>query len=224
MRVIIRCAGEAKPWGDFLGVPPHLAPICGEPILHRTVRLVREFVPEADIRIVVRDRDKRNMVEGTTRAIDKPQPERGTVDMIASSAHLWDKKDRTVLLFGDTWWSRPALRSILTEPVDGWAAWLRKFGGAGELFGFAFDPKAHQQIHDAITTVVGEHQAGRLGNTPGQWALYRALCGKPLTVHDVWGHAHQLGVEDWTEDFDFPRDWHHWCYRWATTPAERRPD
>lgn len=224
MRVIIRCAGAGSAWGDFLGGPPHLAPICGEPILYRTVRLVREFAPEADIRVVVRDRDRRNVVEGAKRVFDKPQPERGDVDKVASSEHLWDRNGRTVLLWGDTWWSRPALRSILTDPVDGWAAWLRIYGGAGELFGFAFDASAHDEIRQAVDVVVREHQAGRLGDIPGQWALYRALCGQPVTVHGVWGHAYQLGVDDWTDDFDYPGDWRKWCYRWGTTPPERRPD
>ena len=41
MRIVILCAGDATRWGGYLGLPKHLVPIHGEPLLHRTVRLLR---------------------------------------------------------------------------------------------------------------------------------------------------------------------------------------
>ena len=119
MRVIIRCAGGNRRWGNHLGVPKHLAPINGETLLGRAVRLTNELAPDADVRVVVRDlSDRRYLIPGSRRSTYKPTPDNGDVDKIASSEHLWDPKGRTVVMFGDVWWDRPDLASILTDPVD----------------------------------------------------------------------------------------------------------
>ncbi|NLG07519.1 NTP transferase domain-containing protein [Candidatus Peribacteria bacterium] len=43
MRVIIIAAGDGTRWKNYLGVPKHLVPIDNEPILHRTVRLLKKL-------------------------------------------------------------------------------------------------------------------------------------------------------------------------------------
>lgn len=215
MRLIIPCAGGARRWGNYLDVPKHLAPLCGEPILHRHVRLANELA-DADVKVVVADMtDRRYLAPGSTRSRAKLTPDNGDVDKILSSAHLWDSKGMTVIAWGDVWWSRPALTDVVTADVDGWHAWLRfgPDGVGGELFAFAFTPDAHQQIVDACAVVVDAHRAGRMTETPGGWALYRALHGQPVDVHQPYGN-HTI-IDDWTDDLDVPGDWRHWCWRWA---------
>lgn len=231
MRVIIRCAGGADRWSNYQGVPKHLVKLCGERLLERAVRLTNTFAPGADVKVVVRDMsDRRYLVPGATRTRDKPNPDNGDVDKIASCRHLWDRKDRTVILFGDVWWSEKALRSVLTDPIDGWAAWGRiTADGGGELFAFAFNPDHHRAVADACEQVAEAHRSGRLEGrghggapVPGGWALYRVLCGRQ--VDEGGDHGHLVHVTDWTDDMDTPDDWDRWCYRWATTdPAERPP-
>lgn len=221
MRVIIRCAGGASRWGDFQGVPKHLVKICGEPVLHRTVRLINEITPDADVKVVVPDlKDRRYLIDGSSRTVDKPNPDFGDVDKIASSFHLWDPKDRTVVLFGDVWWTRQALESVLTGPVDDWWAWMRIVGDGGEIFAFAFQPSSRPVVEAACRTVADAHQQGRMDGIPGGWALYRTLTGNAIDDHADHGHATR--VDDWTDDFDTPDDWHNWCWRYGTTsPAVR---
>lgn len=220
MKVIIPCAGGSNRWGDFRGVPKHLVKLCGEPVLNRAVRLVNEFAPDADVKVIVRDMtDRRYKVDGSTRSRAKLTPDAGDVDKVLSSAHLWDPNDRTVIVWGDVWWTRDALRSVLTDPVDGWRAWLRTVGDGGEIFGFAFDPEAHDLIRAGCEQVETAHRAGHMHGIPGGWALYRVLCGRDVTDHGDHGHATQ--VTDWTDDMDTPTDWHEWCYRWAT---QGKPD
>ena len=230
MRVIIRCAGGARRWADYLGVPKHLAPINGEPVLHRTVRLCNEIAPDADVKVIVQDlSDKRYKVPGSSRSTDKPTPEYGDVDKIASSRHLWDR-ERTVTMWGDIWWTRQAITDVLTADHNDWHAWLRfgPDGEGGELFAFSWPSEAHDQVFDAIARVVAAQQAGKLTgtakgglNVPGGWALYRSLAGVDLLDHG--DHGNCTIVDDWTEDFDTAHDWDEWCYRWATTPPDRRP-
>lgn len=231
MRVIIRCADDADRWGNYRGVPKHLVTLCGERLLERAVRLTHTFAPDADVKVVVRDMsDRRYLVPGSSRSRDKPNPGNGDVDKIASCRHLWDRKDRTVILFGDVWWGEFALRSVLTDPIDGWAAWGRiTADGGGELFAFAFNPDYHRVVADACERVAEAHRSGRLEGrghggspVPGGWALYRVLCGRQ--VDEGGDHGHLVHVTDWTDDMDTPDDWDRWCWRWATTdPAERPP-
>ena len=69
MRILILAAGDGTRWNNYRGVPKHLAPLCGEPILHRTVRMITERRPDADVRVIVRDMsDRRYLVAGSKRA------------------------------------------------------------------------------------------------------------------------------------------------------------
>lgn len=223
MKVIVRCAGGSNRWGNFHGVPKHLVTLCGEPILHRAVRLTNDVAPDAEVKVVVRDlKDRRFLVPGSSRTVDKPTPENGDVDKIASRSDLWDTTDRTVIMWGDVWWSRPTLTSVLTDPVDDWRAWLRIVGDGGELFAFTFQPEAHNQIRDACEAVAEAHRAGRMRGIPGGWALYRTLTGHDVTEHGDHGHA--THVTDWTDDMDTPADWRKWCYRHGTSKRSVREE
>lgn len=229
MRVIIRCAGSGERWGDHLGVPKHLAPLCGEPVLHRAVRLVTELAPDADVRVVVPSlTDRRYLVPGSRRVTDRPTPANGDLDKVASSRHLWDRDGRTVLLWGDTWWGIETLADVLTRPLDAPHTWLRATaGGGGEVFAFAFEAEHLPRVDAALDRALDAHHAGELANgghlglpVRGGWALYRALRG---AAWDAGGdHGGSTIVTDWTEDMDTPRDWDRWCLRWAeSAPADR---
>src|SRR5947209_981132 len=53
--VILMCAGRAERWGRHLGVHKHLIQIDGEPLLDRTLRLVRRHTPDVPVIIVAFD-------------------------------------------------------------------------------------------------------------------------------------------------------------------------
>lgn len=232
MRVIIRCAGQATRWKNHLDVPKHLVELCGEPVLERTVRLISEIRPAADIKVVVKDlSDRRYLIPPSSRTIDKPNPTNGDLDKIASTAHLWDSTDRTVLLWGDTWWSRKALTDVLTNEHPDWHVWLR-FGPnnrGGELFAFTWPAAANDKVHAALDRALQAHHAGLLAHAGynkrpvrGGWAMYRSLTGANWDDHRPRGH--HTTVDDWTEDMDTPDDWHRWCARYARASRRRRKE
>lgn len=64
MQYIIMADGEGKRWGDYLGIPKHLVKINGEPLIARTVRLLKE---NGVTDIIITSRDSRYDFEGTTR-------------------------------------------------------------------------------------------------------------------------------------------------------------
>lgn len=219
IRVLIPCAGEGERWGNHLGVPKHLAPLAGEPILHRTVRLVNELVPGAEVLVVVDDnRHQGYRVAGSVRRRARLGTMEGDIDKIASSLHLWDDRRRTVLLFGDVWWTRDGLSAALTHRGE-WTAfgYFEPDNTGGELFGFSFPPGSLGTVRDALHTV----GAARLVDQRGGWMLYRQLCGVDLTAQG--NHGNWIVVDDWTEDMDFPSDWYAWSRRWADAAPEARP-
>lgn len=218
MRLIIPCAGDGGRWLDPTknDLPKHLVPLCGEPVLERTVRLASQYLPDADVRIVVEDsHDHRYAMKGARRVKAKLNPSNGDVDKLLSSRHLWDD-ERTIVLFGDVWWSEPAFKRVAAaETVDGWTVFLRfgPNGDGGEIFGFVFDAEAYDAVDEAMAQVTDAK--GR-----GGWSVYRVLAGGDPNVHADLGHAEI--IDDWTEDMDEPRDWHHWCYRYAKASPQKR--
>ena len=230
-RVLIPCAGNHERWD--MKMPKHLVPICKEPILERQVRLIKEHDPKADVRIVVPDlTDDQYKITGTKRAKAKLDPERGEVDKVASSKHLWNKTGDTIISWGDVWYEREVLDSVLDyDTENGWQFWGTFLGDGGELFAFKFGPDDHATMAEAIDTVAAAHAAGEMKvpapqhasgsrGVPGGWGLYRALNNRKMNDHKNDGRV--TLVNGWTDDFDAKTDWDRWCLRYAkATPAER---
>lgn len=155
--VIILAGGKSKRWG---GVVKYLLPVCGEPVLNRTVRLVREIRPDVEIHII-----------GPALQRDNPN------EVTAMTAHLWSE-GMTYILLGDVSWMKGTLREFLLE--------RRRFviyGRAGpntltgrpheEIFAYAFSGTERQHIaslHVDSLSIKGE------GN---QWDV--------VVLHDLEG-------------------------------------
>ena len=69
IRAIIIAAGEASRWGNYKGIPKHLIEIDNEPILYRTVRLLKEN--DLDNIYIVAPDDDRYKVPGSKLYIPK---------------------------------------------------------------------------------------------------------------------------------------------------------
>lgn len=204
MRVLVLCAGEATRWGDFLGVPKHLAPVDGEPVVHRIARLLTPYTD--DVRIILQGYDRRYETHGALIEPVRVNPDNREADKFLSSMHLWDPDDRTVILYGDAFLTEEAVDTIMTSKVTGWHMFGR-FGPNphtarpyGEIFGFTLDPKAHSTFRTGLNRL--RTHDGRLGG----WELYRTLrTGNPGAEHADYGNATE--IIDWSDDLDFPSDW-----------------
>lgn len=237
MRVILPCAGLQTRWRDS-STPKHLVKLCGEPVLHRTVRLVNEVAPQAEVLVVVENaRDQRYRIPGSRRATAKLNPTLGDVDKLASSRHLWENDGWTIVLFGDVWWSLPAIRAVFRFPGlpgvgplrDDWTAFARfgPNGSGGEIFGFVIPDAAYDRFDEAIAAVAKVADAKRedgvglyRGGVRGGWGVYRYLTGGDPLVHE--DRSHYVPIDDWTNDLDSRRDWDEWCWRWAHATDDER--
>lgn len=249
MRVILLCAGAGERWNDYRGVPKHLVKLCGEPVLTRTIRLLAELAPGAEVVVVVENlRDRRYLAAvkaagnpNARRTEHKPRPDLwGDLDKIVEGLELMARSGASVVLMGDVWWSRPALADVIAtaehyENDVPWTNAVRTFmrvgpdGLGGELFGFVLPASSHDFAHDRLVAALDAYAAGDLEHAGygaplrGGWAFYRAVHGAPW---DAAGPLGEVGattiVDDWTDDMDSPEDWDRWCYRWAkASPAER---
>ena len=208
MRVLILAAGDGTRWGNYRGNPKHLVEIEGEAILHRTCR---QFLRYTDDVIVVGP-DKRYLVEGTRLYIPEISKRR-ELDKLASSMSEWAKNGKTVLVYGDVYFTDEAVKTIAANK-DAWAFFCRSGGSsitgksAKEIFAIAFDSGDNLLMKKAITKLLP------LESVTGGWALFRELTlGNPLLNpkdRRMFDYGKHVEIDDWTEDFDYPADLLAW--------------
>ena len=225
MRVLIIAAGDATRWGNHLGAPKHFAPIFGEPILARNVRLINELNPDADVRIVVKDlNDERYVIPGSTRELARLDPNRRDADKFLSSRHLWHPTERTILLYGDTFLTTNVMTAILADtPIDdGWHIHARFAASAftgtkwGEIFAYVLDPEGHALFEESLANI--QHLTrGWLKGRCGGWEQYMNLTtGNPCQKARLLSHS--THTDDWSDDFDYAEDYDRWLARWEEAP------
>ena len=216
MRAIILANGKRERWGDHLGIPKQLIEIDGEPLLARTIRLLREngvsnilisgpfpgfgvdsFIPEADI---------------------------DTINGRLGVRRKWSRVGRTVILLGDVFYSEAAMRTIVE--YDGRDMHLfARFGPSAltgkvwaEIFANSFWPEHHAQYEKSMRTVVEMHHRGEIPRG-GLWESYLMDHGHLYDGIHADGTVDNLGnatvIDDWTDDFDFPGDYDAFMERWT---------
>ena len=218
MRVVILCAGEASRWGGHLGTPKHLVPINGEPILHRTVRLLRDLQPGVEVCIAARPEDlAAYTVPGAMTFEADLDLCRFDADKFLSSRAYWAREGDTVLLYGDCFFSEAALRSILGTGVDDWSLFAR-FNGSDitgsqwpEIFAFRIAHSFQDAFALAGEKLVDLYRRRQLRRIGG-WEFYAQLTGMDLSCPGVYA-GKAVVIDDWTEDFDTPAEFNTWCQR-----------
>jgi hypothetical protein len=203
--------GPGSRWGGYLGVPKHLAPVCGETVLGR---LVRQFAAVGDVTIVGPSEYR---MEGAGLFV--PEVRETDADKFMSSQELWD--GRTLVVFGDVFLTDVAF-NLIAGLDDVLTAFGRfgpsKFTGTpyGELFAFNLPAADHERVKGALWELDRWHRAGRINRSAG-WELYRRLNG--ATLANVRKHRRMSGpcrfveIDDWSDDFDYPEDWDSWTER-----------
>lgn len=215
-RYIIPCAGKAERWeGTTL---KHFVVIDGEPILNRTIRLIKSFDPTGEIYIVGRNNDERYMLPGTNYYdIGAINPDNKDLDKILSSQNLWNKDDRTVYLFGDVWFSETAMRIICRHIPDlRWYGRLvdNPFTGCNhaEMFGFSFMPVHHKDLLDHIYRLIPHLRArGAFIQLYRFYATNDECCCDKIFYPEVYPSSdYYINIVDFTDDFDFSGDLDKW--------------
>lgn len=204
MRVILACAGrvEDPKWGNHLGVPKHLAPVGGRPLLHRTIGQVGAYT--GDVVLTAPAGDPRYLVDGA----DLVHPDPAAPNEYAGSRRWWSPTYRTILLLGDVYWTDQALARVLRHP-DETLTWFGRFGASkvtasrwGEIFAASWWPQHHGTLDRHLAKVAATPQITR----PPGWKLYRSVHGLDMRRHRLAGGW--VEIDDATDDFDTPATYH----------------
>lgn len=199
--VIIPLGGKAKRWGNYLDVPKYLAPVDDEPILERTITQLKSH---GEVPVIIK----------------KSKTVYGEVDKIYSSFDRWNKYGRTIILFGDTFFTDEGLEKVMGYPDAEFTVFGRigasSFTGKqyGELYAVSFYPEHIPIIVKAIERIIDLEKRNAI-DIANLWALYRAYHKFP----DDMMNRHFAGdgfveINDFTEDFDWPEDYDRFIERW----------
>jgi hypothetical protein len=206
---ILIAAGPGERWGYHLGMPKHFVPVDGEPILQRAVRLIGRHCKD----IWVVGVDDRYKIEGSQLFIPDLEPANFGADKFLSSRELWNTNGRTIVFFGDVYFTEEAMSTILSFDEREWTVFGR-FGPSaltgtpwGELFAQSFWPEHIDEHLSALVRLARLCGEGTVKRGQG-WEHYRLMNGATedaLHLHRELGHF--VEIDDWTDDFDYPDDY-----------------
>ena len=214
LRVLILAGGDSTRWADHLGVRKHLIPILGEPLIHRTVRLLHEL-HVYDVRIVCRVQDQFDYVPPGAQWTLMRTVDREWEQEQESSRHAWSPDGRTLILYGDCYFTAELLAAMVRNLVPDWRVYGRWVGSTltgktyGEMWGWLFRPEHHAEIDAARSVAIAAREDGVTKRCLG-WEVLRAAYGYDLNVHGQSPPRRFVEWEDATDDFDFPVDWDIW--------------
>ena len=200
-------AGEGKRWGNYTGVPKHLLEIEGESLIHRTTRQISAY---ADRTYVV-GTDSSYKTDFSELFVPEQKQPALEMHKFSSSRALWS--ERTVLLFGDAYYTDEAISTIVQDTED-FTFFLRSGPSSftqkpyGEIYAFSFWDSTHQKLQESIDSLLREQDV----YSAGGWALMRTLLGinHRSRTKDHFTKGHYTEIDDWTEDFDYPIDLELW--------------
>jgi hypothetical protein len=218
---IIVSAGEGKRWGNYLGVDKsHVMVENGEPIINRTARQVKHH--GSNLYIIS------NLLKVAEIKTKKPQnnPNWNEANKMFSSMPYWNQDGRTIILFGDTYFTDEAMNKIMGHDQPGFYIFGRPFGSQftgkpyGEIYAMSFYPENKDQLLFALERASRLEQRGVIEKA-NVWAVYRAM----LKLPDDLMNEHIVGskfvnIDDWTEDFDYPHDYENFMTNWKKFRGE----
>ena len=204
-RVLILAAGDGTRWENYRGTPKHRLIIEDEVLIERTARQFLKYTKD----VVIVGNKNAHRVEGCSLYV--PGQGRNLKDMakFMSSQTIWSD-DRTVMVFGDVYFTDEAVETIISDTKQ-WRFYLRKegstFTGKGwrEIFGLSFDASFNKDMNRAILEVISKNIAFRTGG----WFLFKHL-QKTEDDNKLFITDNHINIDDWTEDFDFPKDLDTW--------------
>ena len=204
-RVLILAAGDATRWENYRNTPKHRLIIEDEVLIERTARQFLKYTND----VVIVGNKNAHQVEGCSMYV--PGQGRNLKDMakFISSQTIWSD-DRTVLVFGDVYFTDEAVGTIMSDKKQ-WRFYLREKGstvtgkGWREIFGISFQASFNRDIHKTILEVVSKNIASKTGG----WFLFTHL-QRTEDENKLFTTDIHIEIDDWTEDFDFPDDLDTW--------------
>lgn len=205
IKIIIAAGGEGTRWNNFRGTPKHFTVVEGEVLINRTIKQFSQY--SDDITVICK-----NTVNAPVK-VELPKEDKwNDAAKIWSSNHLWSSEKRNIILFGDVWFSDDAVQTIINDDGD-----VRFFMRTKEskitnkphkeIFAFAFDGEKIDYVRNVVESVISENKTGA-----GAYLIFKKMCGldNKSFKHHFINNDKYIEINDWTEDFDFPKDLIRW--------------
>jgi hypothetical protein len=213
MRALIMAGGADEKWTNLGGEGRrHFQVVCGERVIDRIVRQLRERGVD-DIGIICPEVPGYD-IEGTYRI--EPTYDAWGHEGLNGRAY-WSESDRTLMVYGDTIFSDRAMDVIVGFKRPTFQMFGRIFaklvygkgavkGGGGELFAFSFWPDQADEWAAAVEMSFELRDAGII-KRGGSWEGYRIMGGArgPLVgKHLLYPRCFTRIHDGMTDDFDKP--------------------
>lgn len=204
MKYIIMCGGSYTKWET----PRQLLEVCGEPLVARTIRLLRENGIE-DIAISASDHRFLDFgVPMLTHQNEYTSHEYNYCDGYWCNG-FYPTEEPTCYVFGDVFFSPEAIRTIVEYETDDIMLFGSCFPYASEypkpwIEPFAFKVVNTDHLKAAINEVKRIDKAGGFNRRPIAWELWNVIHGGPdpnYIVSDSYVH-----INDYTCDIDKPEE------------------
>ena len=203
MKYIIMCGGIYEKWNT----PKHLVEVGGEPIVARTIRLLREAGAED---IAISSNDERFEQFGI-EVLHHSNPYVLPADHDAESPWLdafYPMKNPVCYIFGDVVFSPEAIKTIVETKTDS----IMFFASAEPLpegypkpwaEPFAYKVKDTERFFEAIEQTKEYEKQGCFYRQPVSWELWQVIKGTPLGKID---YTNYCVINDYTCDIDSLED------------------
>ena len=203
MKYIIMCGGTYDKWKE----PKHLTKINGEPIVARTIRLLKENGVED---IAISSNDDRFAALGVP-LLKHRNPYHLPKDTDAKTPWLdafYPMATPVCYIFGDVVFSPEAIKTIVETPTDS----IQFFASAKPLppiypkrwaEPFAFKVEDPALFFKAIQETKELEKQGAFWRQPVSWELWQVIKGTTLGKVD---YSNYKAINDYTCDIDTPED------------------
>jgi|688.fasta_scaffold572495_1 hypothetical protein len=194
--VFILAAGDGTRWENYRGSSKHKVLVEGEVLIERTYR---QFSKYADKVIIVAD-EEQGFAETYIPAKNKDWKD---IAKFWSSKDIWSE-GKNIMVFADVYFTDEAVESIMNDPY-GLSFYLRSRRSEitqkpwREIWGIGFDGLSIDILKSSILSIIESKE----NYNTGGWRLLDQLNKDNQRVNLV-------EIDDWTEDFDFPKDIRRW--------------
>ena len=201
MKYIIMCGGNYVDWET----PKQLIEIKGEPIVARTIRLLRE----AGVRDIAITSDRPEFKNFGVPVLKHNNP----FKVIGEDCYgyyvdcFYPTEEPVCYIFGDVVFSPNAIHKIVEYETDD----IMLFGSKNPFVPeypktwiepFAYKVVNQSRFHNAINEVKRLQDMGVFKRHPIAWELWAVICGTPPNKIN-WSY---VGINDYTCDIDKPKD------------------
>lgn len=191
MKYVIMADGKGRRWQNYMGLDKHCIPIDGETIMERTVRLLHEHDPEAEV--IITSHNEALSVSGAVRY----EPKNNVLEIDRFTSELIS--DNMCFLYGDVFYAEETVSRIVNDESDESVLF---FGNEKSICAVLVRDGA------VFASLVGEIRsrflAGEINECKG-WQVYHLHAALPLESREVGEHF--VFVSNLTCDFNAPEDY-----------------